>query len=180
MGADAHKKLNEQLLNNADLVINWARKYSLWPMFMKFGINTAPLSARAYGTTTSIIENQVSKGEYNNVAFPKSCIVEFDFPEQDILPAFKLLWYDGGMKPRTPVELDEDNPIAEEIYSILQKEYSDLYHRQASTAYRQQELDRAIALWDRVLEIKSDHNAAQAYRAQALELKQKLNKLQGE
>jgi hypothetical protein len=25
-----------------------------------------------------------------------------------MLPAFKLLWYDGGMKPRTPEELDVD------------------------------------------------------------------------
>jgi len=35
-------------------------------------------------------------------------MVEFDFPEQEQLPAFKLLWYDGGMKPRTPEELDID------------------------------------------------------------------------
>ena len=30
--------------------------YSLWPLFLAFGIDTAPLSARAYGTTTSITD----------------------------------------------------------------------------------------------------------------------------
>lgn len=82
--------------------------YSLWPLFLTFGIKTPPLSARANGTTTCIIENHVSKGEHNNVAFPQSCVIEWDFPAQEKLPAFKLFWHDGGMKPRTPEELDAE------------------------------------------------------------------------
>ena len=37
MGSEGQKPLNDRLLNNADLVINWARKFSLWPMF--FGLS---------------------------------------------------------------------------------------------------------------------------------------------
>ena len=83
--------------------------YSLWPLFLEFGINTAPVSARAYGSTTCIVENNVSHGENNNVAFPHSSFVKFSFPEQKALPAFNLFWYDGGMKPVTPDELEAKN-----------------------------------------------------------------------
>lgn len=79
--------------------------YSLWPMFLTLGINTAPYSAEAYGTTTRTVENNVSKAVQNDVAFPYSCIVRFKFPKQEQLPAFDLYWYDGGMRPNTPDEL---------------------------------------------------------------------------
>lgn len=81
--------------------------YSLWPLFLTLGINTAPLSAEAWGTTTSTVENQVARGVQNNVAFPYSCIVRFKFPKQETLPPFDLLWYDGGMRPNTPDELEK-------------------------------------------------------------------------
>jgi hypothetical protein len=45
----------------------------------------------------------------NDVAFPYSCIIRFKFPKQETLPPFDLFWYDGGMKPHTPEELETDN-----------------------------------------------------------------------
>jgi hypothetical protein len=42
------------------------------------------------------------------VAFPYSSIIRFKFQKQETLPAFDLFWYDGGMKPPTPEELEAD------------------------------------------------------------------------
>ncbi len=83
--------------------------YSLFPLFRTLGIDTPPTSAEAYGTTTRRIVDQVSRAVNNDVAFPYSCMIRFKFPKQRLLPAFDLLWYDGGMKPFTPEELAVDN-----------------------------------------------------------------------
>ena len=80
--------------------------YSLWPLFLTLGINTPAYSAEAFGTTTSGINNQVCFGVQNDVAFPYSSIVRFKFQKQETLPPFELIWYDGGMRPATPVELE--------------------------------------------------------------------------
>jgi len=80
--------------------------YSLFPLFMTLGINTPAISAEAYGTTTCALQNNVAVGVKNDVAFPLSCIIRFKFQSQAELPAFDLYWYDGGMKPATPDELN--------------------------------------------------------------------------
>lgn len=82
--------------------------YSLFPLFRTLGIETAPISAKAYGTTNRTVENQVCKGIKNDVAFPYSCQFKFAFPAQKNLPEFDLYWYDGGMKPFAPEELEVD------------------------------------------------------------------------
>jgi hypothetical protein len=79
--------------------------YSLFPLFMKLGINSPAVSAEALGTTTCIVKDNVASGVRNDVAFPLSCIIRFKFEAQAELPPFDLFWYDGGMKPVTPDEL---------------------------------------------------------------------------
>jgi hypothetical protein len=79
--------------------------YSLWPLFLTLGINRAPLSAESCATTTCAITNHVSDEVINNVAFPYSCMIRFKFPKQEQLPPFDLIWYDGGMRPPVPEEL---------------------------------------------------------------------------
>jgi len=79
--------------------------YSLFPLFLTFGINTPAISAEAYGTTTCTTKNNVATGVVNDVAFPLSCIIRFRFPAQKEMGPFDLIWYDGGIKPVTPDEL---------------------------------------------------------------------------
>lgn len=82
--------------------------YSLFPLFETLGINKSPISAKAFGTTTREEVNGVYQWVKNDVAFPASCLIKWKFPEQTTLPAFDLIWYDGGMKPFAPEELEMD------------------------------------------------------------------------
>jgi hypothetical protein len=83
--------------------------YSLFPLFQTLGIETPPISAEAYGTTTRTIVDQVCRPVINNVAFSYSCMIQFKFPKQKSLPAFDPFWYDGGMKLFVPEELIAGN-----------------------------------------------------------------------
>jgi predicted TPR repeat methyltransferase len=74
-------------------------------------------------------------------------------------------------------ELDGSNDQAMEEMLVLQKEIADKYHREGSSAFRRQELDLAIEKWDIVLSVNPDHSSAKLYRAQALELKEKLDNI---
>jgi predicted dehydrogenase len=83
--------------------------YSLFPLFRTFGIDTPPVSAKAYGTTHRFVDGNTYKWIENDVSFPLSSLIQLKFPQQQKLPAFDLYWYDGGMKPFIPGELEEDD-----------------------------------------------------------------------
>lgn len=44
---------------------------------------------------------------------PKSSIVRFEFPEREGMPPLKLTWYDGGLMPARPPELEEGRKFGE-------------------------------------------------------------------
>jgi hypothetical protein len=80
--------------------------YSLFPLFLTLGIDKPAISAEAYGTTTCTLKNQVAVGVVNDVAFPLSCVIRFKMPAQKELGPFDLYWYDGGIRPLPPDEME--------------------------------------------------------------------------
>ncbi|MBN1126473.1 MAG: Gfo/Idh/MocA family oxidoreductase [Sedimentisphaerales bacterium] len=80
--------------------------YSLWPVFTELELEP-PLSAQAWATHTCTIENNVSKPVNNDFSYPTGCTLRFQFAARQGIPAMDLFWYDGGMKPRLPEEIEK-------------------------------------------------------------------------
>jgi predicted dehydrogenase len=44
--------------------------------------------------------------EVNSETYPLACIVRYEFPARGDMPPVELVWYDGGLKPQRPDELE--------------------------------------------------------------------------
>lgn len=88
--------------------------YSLWPVFVGLDLQ-APLSAEAFKTHTCVAEDNTCRRVNNDFAYPTACMQRFHFAAREDMPELDLFWYDGGMKPRFPRELEAQNaPITRE------------------------------------------------------------------
>jgi len=79
--------------------------YSLWPVFTELGLD-APRSAEAWATHTCAIVDQVSRPVKNDFSYPTGCTIRFEFAAPQGMAGLNLFWYDGGMKPRLPKEVE--------------------------------------------------------------------------
>ncbi len=79
--------------------------YSLWPVFTELSLGS-PLSAEAWATHTCAIVDGVSRPVKNDFSFPTACTIRFEFAPRQGMPSMELFWYDGGMKPRLPREIE--------------------------------------------------------------------------
>ena len=82
--------------------------YSMWPVFTAFNL-PAPTSAESTGSFNYEVADMVCKRIVNDYSFPMASSVRFKFAAHDEWPDLDLYWYDGGMRPPAPRELDEDS-----------------------------------------------------------------------
>jgi predicted dehydrogenase len=83
---------------------------------LKLGYPTSVMAYLAYNVMAVPREGGGMRNErikYND-SFPPACIVHYTFPARgDKLPALKLHWYDGGLQPERPEELEPDRRLPE-------------------------------------------------------------------
>jgi len=82
--------------------------YSLWRVFAEFGLD-APVLVESTPGHVCTLRDKVSVKIANDYSFPASSTVRFKFAAKGERPAVELFWYDGGMRPRTPEELEREN-----------------------------------------------------------------------
>ncbi len=76
------------------------------------------------------------------------------------------------------VKYNAGNVASKALSAKLTNELADIYHREASQAFRRQELDVAIELWEKVVVFDPSHPYASSNLMQAQELKAKLSNLE--
>ncbi|MGE5294900.1 MAG: Gfo/Idh/MocA family protein [Solirubrobacterales bacterium] len=55
----------------------------------------------------------------NNETFPLASMVHYEYPEREGMPAVKVHWYDGGLKPQRPELLEVGRPIDQAASNVL-------------------------------------------------------------
>lgn len=81
--------------------------YSMFQIFKILKLGT-PVSAEASRSQYWEIIDNLWKKQVNTVSFPRACTIRFEFPAREGMPAASLYWYDGGIRPPIPAELEED------------------------------------------------------------------------
>ncbi len=55
----------------------------------------------------------------NNETFPLASVVHFEYPAREGMPAVKIHWYDGGLKPERPAALEVNRPLNQAASNVL-------------------------------------------------------------
>jgi hypothetical protein len=82
--------------------------YSLWTVFNALEL-AGPTSIDPMPSHDCAFKESVSTTIRNDFSFPSASVVRFKYPARAQRGPVDLIWYEGGMRPPTPEELDEDH-----------------------------------------------------------------------
>ncbi len=83
-----------------------------WALKLKYPVNVE-------GCISTYWEGFWKKTEPKNECYPRSTIVRFQFPERGSMPPVKLTWWDGGLMPERPDELEEGRRMGDSDGGVL-------------------------------------------------------------
>ncbi len=56
---------------------------------------------------------------FNTESYPRASIVRYEFPAREQMPALELTWYDGGLMPRRPRELEDGRQMGDKLGGVI-------------------------------------------------------------
>jgi predicted dehydrogenase len=71
-----------------------------------------PISVEA-SCSTYVALGKMWEKEENTESYPRASVVHYTFPAREGMPPLKLHWYDGGMMPQRPEELEPERRLPE-------------------------------------------------------------------
>jgi hypothetical protein len=81
--------------------------YSLWTVFNALELR-GPTRIEPMVSHHCVLKGGVSTRIKNDFTFPAAGVVRFRYPARGQRPAVDLVWYEGGIRPPRPEELEED------------------------------------------------------------------------
>jgi predicted dehydrogenase len=71
---------------------------------------STPFKALKLGHPSSV---QAASSRVNKETYPLASMVTYEFPKRGELPPLKLVWYDGGLRPPRPAELEDGRTMGD-------------------------------------------------------------------
>jgi predicted dehydrogenase len=81
--------------------------YSLWTVFKALELSGPTLVEPMASHHVTFDDNTIARGK-NTYSFPDASIVRFRYPATPSRGAVDLVWYEGGMRPATPEEVERE------------------------------------------------------------------------
>ncbi len=101
------------------VLINHAYLPFVWRGWTDFGCGAlGDMGSYSFDTIFRVLETRSalrawksSSSDRYDETYPLASIVRYNFPARGDMPPVKFTWYDGGLKPARPEELEENRPL---------------------------------------------------------------------